>query len=149
MWNDVMCHRAGAPPLRFLGTRLGHVEDPHGEPHLFLTLWARRLRDRRDYVVALSERGVGWKANALVAQDIATAVSEVEARCERMRKGQFPLAPGDTAHLSVAELVEARCRTALQERRFREIAAVALDRWLAISGTDAVEHDRMHARAAN
>lgn len=143
-----MCHRAGAPPLRFLGTCLSHQEATDGRQRLFLTLWARRLRDRRDYVVALSERGAGWKANALVAPDIATAMAEVEARCERIRTGQFPASPEDHEGLSPVEMLEACCGIAVQERRFREIASVALDRWLAISEADATGHDPADRRAA-
>ncbi|MDG4648433.1 hypothetical protein P6F26_08245 [Roseibacterium sp. SDUM158017] len=132
MWNDVMCQRVGAPPLRFLGMRLDHVEAPTpAGTRLFLTLWARRTREKRDFVVALSEPDAMWKPTSLIVRDIEGALAAVEDRCARMRAQDLDAPPDGAGGQSLADIIEMQCRLAIDERRFRALAAKALDRWLA------------------
>lgn len=134
MWEDVMCHRVGAPPLRFLGARLDRGEvSTSGERLLFLMLVARRTRSKRDFVVSFSDPEAAWRANSYVTETIEAAIGVIEARCARILGDETSARTGVTSLASVAEIIEAHCRTALQERRFCELAAHSLDRWLALA----------------
>ncbi|MFW5881147.1 MAG: hypothetical protein ACOCTP_01335 [Roseicyclus sp.] len=135
MLNEVMCHRVGAPPLRFRGTLLSHREvQGAGADRLFLSLWARHTRTRRDLVVAFSERRCDWRAHALVAKDLDAAINAVESRCDAMRETApaSPNAPDTATRDGMIEAMEIRCREAIDVRQFRQLAAFALDDWLTL-----------------
>ena len=135
MLDEVMCHRVGAPPLRFRGALLSHKEATGaGADRLFLSLWARETKSRRDLVVAFSERRCEWRAHALVAANLDAAIDAVESRCDTMgraERGGFGLSDGNQ-HDDLILAIEDRCRDALDVLRFRQLAAVALDHWSAL-----------------
>lgn len=135
MLDEVMCHRVGAPPLRFRGALLSHEEARGaGSERLFLSLWARQTKSRRDLVVAFSERRCEWRAHALVAPDLDAAIEAVESRCDTMgraERGGAGLSDG-TDRDNLVRAIEDRCRDALDVQRFRQLAAVALDHWSAL-----------------
>jgi hypothetical protein len=120
--------------MRFRGAMLSHVEasDIAGT-RLFLTLWARQTRSRRDFVVALSDGSARWRSHALVVRDLDEAMTAVEDRCAPLCDPRHPAIHDDEDAATVVDLVEARCRRALQDRTFRELAAEALDHWHALS----------------
>jgi hypothetical protein len=135
MLDEVMCHRVGAPPLRFRGELLSHREVPGaGADRLFLSLWMRQTRNKRDLVVAFSERRCDWKAHALVAADLDAAIDVVEHRCDTMRSsvtGAAPMTEATTVD-DLIHAIEERCRDALDMQRFRQLASFALDDWFAL-----------------
>lgn len=130
-----MCHRVGAPPLRFRGALLSHSEMPGaGADRLFLSLFARETKSRRDLVVAFSERRCDWRAHALVAADLDAAIGVVEKRCDTMRMAERRSAelPETADRDDLVLAIEDRCRDALDVQRFRQLAAIALDDWFAL-----------------
>jgi hypothetical protein len=135
MQDDVMCHRVGAPPLRFRGALLSHAEvQGTGAERLFLSLWARETKRRRDLVVAFSERRCDWRAHALVAANLDAAIGVVESRCDTMRMAERRGAelPETADRDALILALEDRCRDALDVQRFRQLAAIALDEWFAL-----------------
>ena len=134
MLEEVTCNRVGAPPLRFRGALLSHMEVAGaGAERLFLSLWSRQTKTKRDLVVAFSERRCDWRAHALVAANVDAAIDVVESRCDTMR---LPVAaqhlPDEATKDDLIEALETRCREAVDIQRFRHLASLALDDWFTL-----------------
>jgi hypothetical protein len=139
MLEEVMCHRVGAPPLRFRGALLSHMEvEGAGAERLFLSLWSRQTKSKRDLVVAFSERRCDWRAHALVAANVDAAIGVVESRCDTMRlpASTGPDALEDATRDDLIKALETRCREALDIQRFRQLASQALDDWCTLKESD-------------
>jgi hypothetical protein len=135
MWNQVTCRRVGAPPLRFKGARLSHVELPDdAAPALFLTLWARRTARTEDVVVALSDGTADWKPHAVIAPDIETAIETVERTCAGADRSASSDDVGADVQTGI-DLLERHLTAANRMRRFSELAGIALDHWHALAET--------------
>ena len=146
MLDEIMCHRVGAPPLRFRGALLSHRETPgDGAERLFLSLWARQTKKKHDLVVAFSDRRCDWRAHALVAPDLEGAIRIIEDRCDSMYPSVGTVVTDPATQDDLIAAMQKSCSEAVDIQRFRQLAAVALDQWLTLHarGGASTETDMM------